>query len=129
MSDKQGIPFDADDHAEAAALIRDRLAGQFGSSDTYPSKAAGYGVEGLMAIAGTLAEQIDQDVRDARTKYQGDGIADTYPGDWKLIAQANTATTFAVLALTQAVRDQTDAIQEVLALAMDMRREVPGDDQ
>src|SRR5216684_3564264 len=51
---------------------------QFGATETYPSKAAGYGAEGLMAMAGTLAEPAEQ---------------------------AQVATAYAVLALAQAVRD------------------------
>src|SRR5713226_146581 len=57
---------------------------QFGATETYPSKAAGYGAEGLMAMAGTLAERAEQD------------IPGVVPAQQVPAVQAQVATAYAV---------------------------------
>jgi hypothetical protein len=87
-----------DNDTEAETLA----AGRLGNSDTYPSEATGYGVEGLMAMAGSLIEVADQGVR------APDGHVVNAADYAEIIGLAGVG--YAVLALTQAVRDLPEQI-------------------
>jgi len=78
-----------------------------GSSATYPSQAASYGSGMLMAMAGTLAEQAEATLREHSHLVQDDPET-----------MALTGTVYALLALTQAVRDLPEQIAATLPAAL-----------
>lgn len=73
--------------------------GAFGSSEVYPSHAAGYGAEQLMAMAGTLAEKSESRLRD---------LGDLAPLD----SAVRVAQVYATLAQAAAIREQTEKLEE-----------------
>jgi len=84
----------------------DKPAPSYGTSDAYPSPAARYGTEMLMAMAGTLAER-------AEKQMQTHVPSETAPhGD------ASVGLVYAVLALTDAVRDLPEQIATTLPQAL-----------
>jgi hypothetical protein len=90
-------------------MIKDH-PGQFGESDVYPSRAAGYGSDGLMAMAGTLAERAEADIADRRTSGRIAG-----PDAEALKLSLRTAEIYTRLAHVAAIREQTEALQEMHA--------------
>lgn len=90
-------------------------------TDTYSSQADLYGSDGLMRMAGTLAERAESDL----TALEADSRGKAGHPLTHIIARALVANAYAMLSQAAAMRERTDIVSEVLASAPGEPEELP----